>query len=64
MGNDYGWYQGQFMKLAESLYARHKLKVLDAFIENYKPEEKKTDATELLRAIDQKVFDKWLDEMM
>jgi len=62
-GDNYGWYQGQFMKLAEALYTKHGLLVLNQFIENYKPGGKRLDAMLLLKRIDSPVMEKWLSEM-
>ncbi|RYE23056.1 MAG: hypothetical protein EOP51_11690, partial [Sphingobacteriales bacterium] len=62
-GDSYGWYQEQFMKLANMLYPKHKLAVLNAFIENYKPGGKQQEAMTLLKKIDPEIMDSWLAEM-
>lgn len=63
IANDYGWYQGQFMKLAQRLVRNHSFTILDAFIDNYKPGGKQVEASELLRNMDAKTFGDWLIEM-
>jgi len=63
VADDYGWYQAQFTRLAERLYAVHGTKVLDAFIANYQPGGKNADALDVLRAIDNKIVNDWFTEM-
>lgn len=63
IANDYGWYQGQFMKLAQRLYQKHGFVLLDAFIENYKPGGKQIAASDMLTTIDAQIFSNWLTEM-
>lgn len=59
---NYGWYEGQFIKLAYSLHPDLKIKLIKKIIELYKTQPD-TDASVVLRNLSPLKYDKWLLEM-